>query len=254
VPIPRVIPTLLLHDEAFVKTTRYADPRYVGDPINVINLFNRFEVDEIVLLDILATKAGTEPPYPLIESLAGECWVPLTYGGGIQTHDQARRVLGIGAEKVVLGTVAVDRPDLVSEIAATFGAQAVVVSVDARPSAGRYESYVLSGTRAVGIDPVELAQRAEMLGAGEILLNAIDRDGTMAGFDLELIRAVAANVGIPVVASGGASSRRELVDPVRLGGASAVAAGSLFVFSGPGKGVLVNFPARSQLEEIFAAN
>lgn len=235
-----------------VKTTRYKDPDYLGDPINIINLFNRFEVDEIALLDIGATRGNRPPPFDLIERLASECWVPLAYGGGIRTFDDVRKILSIGVEKVVLGTVAVDDPTLVSRAASAFGSQAVIVSVDARPDRnGRYQVFAESGTRALGVDPVTAAQQAESLGAGELLLNAIDRDGTMEGYDLELIRIVTASVRIPVIASGGAGDRTDLPRPIREAGAAAVAAGSLFVYQGRERGVLVNFPARDQLERLL---
>lgn len=235
-----------------VKTTRYKDPDYLGDPINIINLFNRFEVDEIALLDISATRGNRPPPFDLIERLASECWVPLAYGGGIRTFDDVRKILSIGVEKVVLGTIAVDDPTLVSRAASAFGSQAVIVSVDARPDRnGRYQVFAESGTRALGVDPVTAAQQAESLGAGELLLNAIDRDGTMEGYDLELIRIVTASVRIPVIASGGAGDRTDLPRPIREAGAAAVAAGSLFVYQGRERGVLVNFPARDQLERLL---
>lgn len=235
-----------------VKTTRYKDPDYLGDPINIINLFNRFEVDEIALLDIGATRGNRPPPFDLIERLASECWVPLAYGGGIRTFDDVRKILSIGVEKVVLGTIAVDDPTLVSRAASAFGSQAVIVSVDARPDRnGRYQVFAESGTRALGVDPVTAAQQAESLGAGELLLNAIDRDGTMEGYDLELIQNVTASVRIPVIASGGAGDRTDLPRPIREAGAAAVAAGSLFVYQGRERGVLVNFPARDQLERLL---
>jgi cyclase len=234
-----------------VKTTRFGDINYLGDPVNIINLFNRFEVDEIVLLDVRATVEGREPPFELIDRLAAECWVPLTYGGGIRSLEGAKRVFGCGVEKVVLGTVAADDPAVVTQIATAYGAQAVVVSVDAKAKRrGRYETRVASGTRAVGADPVQWAVRAEGLGAGEVFLNAIDRDGTMDGYDLELVRLVSGAVGVPVIACGGAGSRPELPGPVEAG-ASAVAAGSIFVYQGRERGVLVNFPERDQLEKLF---
>jgi imidazole glycerol-phosphate synthase subunit HisF len=249
--IPRVIPSLLLDDDTFVKTVRYADPTYVGDPVNVINIFNRFEVDEIVLLDISATPRQRKPSFQLIEELAAECWVPLTYGGGITELEDVRRILGSGVEKVVLNTIVADDPGLVTRVADVFGSQAVVVSVDARRvGPGRHEVFVAGGTRSLGIDPITSARRAEALGAGEILLNSIDRDGTMEGYDTDLVRTVAVQVGIPVIACGGAGERRHLVDPIRAG-ASAVAAGSIFVYRGPTRGVLVNFPERAQLEAML---
>jgi cyclase len=249
--IPRVIPSLLLDDDIFVKTVRYANPIYVGDPVNVINIFNRFEVDEIVLLDISATPRRRKPSFRLIEELAAECWVPLTYGGGITELEDVRRILGSGVEKVVLNTIVADDPKLVTRVADVFGSQAVVVSVDARRvDPGRHEVFVAGGTRSLGIDPITHARRAEALGAGELLLNSIDRDGTMEGYDTDLVRTVAAGVGIPVIACGGAGERGHLVDPIRAG-ASAVAAGSIFVYRGPTRGVLVNFPERAQLEAML---
>jgi imidazole glycerol-phosphate synthase subunit HisF len=249
--IPRVIPCLLIDEEAMVKTIRYDDPTYLGDPINVINLFNRFEVDEITLLDIGATRDGREPDFELIEQLAAECWVPLAYGGGIRTPDDVRTVLESGIEKVVLGTIVADDPALVTRAGETYGAQAVVVSVDARQTRGGYEVCVTNARRRLGVDPVTYARRAEELGAGEILLNAVDRDGVMEGYDVELIRSVSEAVGIPVIACGGAGERAHLADAIRRGGASAVAAGSIFVYRGRERGVLINFPERAQLEALL---
>lgn len=233
-----------------VKTVRFEDPRYVGDPVNVINLFNRFEVDEIALLDIRATVDGREPPYELIEHLASECWVPLSYGGGISGVEEVRRILSLGVEKVVIGTAAATDADLVTEAAAIFGSQAVIVSVDVRHGRHGYEVFVESGRRGLRSKPEEYARRAEGLGAGELLLNAIDRDGTMKGYDLDLIRRVSEAVTIPVIACGGAGERDDLPLPIRAG-ASAVAAGSLFVYRGRERGVLVNFPERPTLEALF---
>jgi imidazole glycerol-phosphate synthase subunit HisF len=253
-PIPRVIPALLVDKDGMVKTVRYKDPDYLGDPINIINLFNRFEVDEIALLDIGATREDRPPPFELIERLASECWVPLSYGGGIRSFEDARTILNIGVEKVVLGTIAADDPRLITRAAAAFGNQAVIVSIDAHvTSDGTFGVFVESGTRAVGMNPVAAARRAEDLGAGEILLNAIDRDGTMEGYDLKLIRSVTSAVRIPVIASGGAGERADLARPIREAGAAAVAAGSLFVYQGRERGVLVNYPARDQLERLMVA-
>lgn len=250
--LPRVIPALLLADEAMVKTTRFANPTYLGDPINVINLFNRFEVDEIALLDIGATVRGRVPAYDLIERLASECWVPLSYGGGIASYEDARTVLSIGVEKVILGAVAYTKPNVISEVAATYGSQAVVVSVDVRrTTAGRGEVFIESGRRPTGMDPPAYARRAEAAGAGEIFLNDIDRDGTMIGYDLTLVQDVVAAVGIPVIACGGAGERADLAGPIKRGGAAAVAAGSIFVFRGRERGVLINFPDRDQLEQLL---
>jgi cyclase len=249
--IPRVIPLLLLLEDTFVKTRDFADPRYVGDPTNVINLFNRFEVDEIALLDIGATASGREPQYDLVRELAAECWVPLSYGGGVRSLEHARRLFASGAEKVIIGAAAAELPDLPSEIAGVYGAQAVVVSVDVRPSAQGYQVVVRNGSQPVATDPGTYARNAVESGAGEILLNAVHRDGTWEGYDLDLIGLVSQAVPVPVIAAGGAGSRQDLRKPIQAG-AAAVAAGSLFVFSGPGGGVLVNFPARPELEVLMA--
>lgn len=236
-----------------VKTTKFRDPDYLGDPVNIINLFNRFEVDEIALLDIGATRERRGPNFDLIERLASECWVPLSYGGGIRNFDDVHRVLSIGVEKVVLGTIGADDPPLISRAASSYGSQAVVVSIDARGGpGGRYEVCVESGTRALQVDPVGYARQAEDLGAGEILLNAIHRDGTMDGYDLELIRPVTAAVRIPVIACGGAGSRTDLAGPIRNGGAAAVGAGSIFLYQGRARGVLVNYPERDELERLLS--
>ena len=246
-----MIPALLLEDDAFVKTRNFRDATYIGDPINVINLFNRFEVDEIVLLDIGATVNQREPSFDLIRQLAAECWVPLTYGGGVRSFGQAKQILGSGVEKVVFGTALETAPDAVSSVAEAFGRQAVVAAVDVRRTNSTTEVFVENGRRSVRSSAAEWAQRAVALGAGEILVNSIDRDGTMSGFDLDLIRTVAAAVKTPVVALGGAASRSDLPQPIAVG-ASAVAAGSLFVFQGAARGVLVNFPERNELEGLFA--
>ena len=247
-----MIPCLLLDDEAMVKTIGFEDAAYLGDPINVINLFNRFEVDEIALLDVRATVEGRPPPFELIERMAAECWVPLSYGGGITSLDDVRTVLSSGVEKVILGTVAADRAELIGEAAAVFGSQAVIVAVDSRrlPDGG-YGTFVESGRRPLGVDPAEYARRAARHGAGEILVTSVDRDGTMEGYDLDLIRLVSDAVDVPVIACGGAGERSHLAIPIVAAGASAVAAGSLFVFRGRERGVLINFPDRPQLEALF---
>jgi cyclase len=251
--IPRVIPCLLLDDDGLVKTVRFEAPNYLGDPINVVNLFNQFEVDEILLLDIRATVDGRQPGLDLIEELAAECWVPLTYGGGISDLETSRKILSRGVEKIVLGTAAAENPSLIRAASDEFGAQAVVVSVDARRRRdGGYGTFVRSGSADVGLDPAFAAARAVEMGAGEILINSIDEDGMMAGYDLELIKSVSLSVSVPVIACGGAGSRSHLAEAIKVGGASAVAAGSIFVYRGPDRGVLINFPDRAQLEGLLA--
>ena len=247
--IPRVIPALLLENDEFVKTTRFRSPRYIGDPVNTIDLFNQFEVDEIAVLDIRATTAGVEPPYKLLEALAAQCWVPLAYGGGIRDLGIARRVLGIGVEKVILGTILAETPEVAGEIAAVFGRQAVVAAVDVLTDT---EPVVLvrHGSTAVGRDQrtTRGASRPREQGRSCSRLSIAMAHGR---FDLPLIRSVASAVDIPVIALGGAGKRADLPDPVNNAGAAAVAAGSLFVFQGRSGGVLVNFPSRVELEAMF---
>jgi len=245
----RVIPCLLLQEGGLVKTRRFRDPVYVGDPINAIKIFNDKEVDELVLLDISASRLGRGPAYSVIEDVASECFMPLAYGGGIGSVEQARRIMKLGVEKVILNTCAWERSHVLRDAAREFGAQAVVASIDVRRKLlGRYEVCVANGSRGTGMDPVEYAKRMEGLGAGEILLNAIERDGTMEGYDLELIRRVTAAVGVPVIAAGGAGSVDHFRQAVIEGGANAVAAGAMFVFHGPHRAVLITYPPRPALE------
>jgi cyclase len=245
----RVIPCLLLKDEGLVKTTRFKDPSYVGDPVNAIRIFNDKEVDELILLDITASKCARGPALQVIHDFASECFMPVAYGGGIRSLDDAREVLALGIEKIVVNTMALRRPELVSEISREFGAQAVVVSIDAKKKLlGGYEVMGAGGAEKTGLKPVEQAQRVVALGAGEILINSIDCDGTQQGYDLALIRSVADAVSVPVIACGGAGTLTHFGDAVNQGHASAVAAGSMFVFHGKHRAVLISYPSRAELE------
>jgi cyclase len=245
----RVIPTLLLHRDGLVKTARFKDPLYIGDPINTLRIFNEKEVDEIVVLDIDATRAGRAPDVARIGELAGECFMPLAYGGGVSSVAQVEAILRAGVEKVVINSAAARDPGLVEEAVRRFGSQAIVVSIDVRRRTFRGARVCThSGTADIGRTPVEYARAVEALGAGEILLTAIDREGTYAGYDLDLVRQVAGAVGIPVIASGGARGVGDFVEAARAG-ASAVAAGSLFVFSRQRQGILINFPEPAVLRE-----
>jgi len=245
------MPCLLVKDRALVKTIKFRDPTYVGDPVNAVRIFNELEVDELVFLDISATPSGLRPPFKLLEEIATECFMPLAYGGGIDCVEDAKTIFGSGFEKVVLGRAAFSTPKLISEISERFGTQSVVVSVDVRQRGdGAYEVYVNGGRDRTGLDPVSYARKVEALGAGEILLYAIDRDGTHSGYDLALIQQVSSSVSIPVVACGGARGVNDFREAVRDGGASACAAGSMVVHYGPHRAVLINFP---DLAEIDAA-
>jgi cyclase len=250
--IPRVIPCLLIENGAMVKTRRFGKRTYLGDPVNVINLFNRFEVDEIVLLDIGASVTNQPPNLDLITELAEECWVPITYGGGITTLQQIDPLIRAGVEKIAIGAAAANDMALVHAAAREFGSQAVVGSVDAKKKIfGGYDTRVRGGRTRLGVGPSERARQFADAGAGEILLQSIDRDGEMSGYDLTLVKQVTAAVDLPVVACSGAGNRQELAAPIREANASAAAAGSLFVFSGQERGVLINFPERTFLEGLF---
>ncbi len=247
----RVIPSLLLKGEGLVKTTRFTNPKYVGDPINAIKIFNDKEVDELVLLDISATNQSKGPAFDTITQIASECFMPVAYGGGISDVEQMRRILNSGIEKVILNSVTFSDPDIVTRAAREFGSQAVIASVDAkRKLFGRYGVFSHSGTRSTRQEPVSWAKRMEDCGAGEILLTAIDRDGTMSGYDLDLIAQVSAAVSVPVIASGGAG-RVDDFGKAANAGAGAVAAGALFVFHGPHRAVLITYPTREQLISVL---
>jgi cyclase len=244
----RVIPALLLRDASLVKTVRFGKFTYVGDPCNTVRIFNELEVDELVFLDIAATPAGRAPNLRLLADIANECFMPLGYGGGIREFADAQNVLRLGFEKVLINSAAEANPSLITQIAEHFGSQAVIVSIDVKRNLwGQQRVYTRSGTHNTHRDPVAWARAAEERGAGEILLTSIDQEGTWAGFDLELTRAVADAVKIPVIAHGGAGTLDHVAEAVAGAGASAVALGSMVVFQKKGMGVLVNFPEPDQL-------
>ncbi len=246
----RVIPCLLLRNRGLVKTVGFKNATYVGDPINTVRIYNEKEIDELIFLDITASIEGKEPQFQLIAQIASECFMPFAYGGGIRSIDDIARILHGGAEKVALNTAAWERPELITEAAKRFGSQAVVASIDVKKRwHGGYAVYRRGGQERVAGDPAALAVRLEELGAGEILLTSIDRDGTMDGYDLDLIRRVSAATSVPVVASGGAGSVSDFGRAVNEGGASAVAAGSMVVYQGRNRAVLINFPSQAELRE-----
>jgi len=239
-----------LKGEALVKGIQFKNHRYVGDPLNAVHIFNAMEVDELILLDVGATSEKRKPNFKLIENIAGECFMPLAYGGGVWELDDVRKIFEIGVEKVVINSYAFENPEFIREAAKKFGSQSLIVSIDVKKNArGKYEVFVLSGKRGTGTDPVSYAQKMESMGAGEILLSSIDRDGTWKGYDTSLIRHVAEAVKIPVVACGGAGKMEDFSQAVK-NGASAVAAGSLFVYQGKNRGVLINFPTKMELQGI----
>lgn len=248
----RVIPILLLRGKGLVKTVKFKDPKYIGDPINSVRIFNEKEVDELVFLDITATPEGRGPDFELLSDIAGEAFMPMAYGGGITTLDQVQRIFGLGFEKVVIDSAAYGSPQLIRDAAAIYGSQSIVGCVDVRRSLlGRYELHSHSGKIRQMVGLLEHVTALERLGVGEIIVNSVDRDGTQSGYDLKLLQQVTSAVGVPVVACGGASGLDDFVAAVKQGGASAVAAGSLFVFMGPHRAVLINYPNRKLIQEIL---
>jgi imidazole glycerol-phosphate synthase subunit HisF len=252
--IPRVIPCLLLKNRGLVKTVRFKDPVYVGDPVNAVKIFNDKEVDELMFLDVTATAEKRRPAFDLLKDVASESFMPFGYGGGIRSVEDIRAILGSGVEKVSINAYALENPNFIREAADRFGSQSIVVSIDVKKTlSGRYEIYADRGQKRTRLDPAQFAAEAAARGAGEILLNSIDRDGRMNGYDLELIRRVSSEIDVPVIACGGAGSVQDLVDAVKEGGASAAAAGSLFVFHGRHRAVLINYPAYAELKAAFNA-
>lgn len=249
----RIIPCLLLKERSLVKTVRFKDPAYVGDPINTVRIFNELEVDELAFLDIEASRARRGPDFDVLNEISNECFMPLSYGGGVSDISIAERIFLIGFEKVILNTATFENPQLVTQLARRYGNQAVIAAVDVKRSFfGRYEVACLSGTKRKSILPEEWAKQMEALGAGEILLTSIDREGTWRGFDVDLTARVAQAVSIPVIANGGAGSIEHIGEVIQEGQASAVALGSMVVYQGMGMGVLVNFPDQGALNRRLA--
>lgn len=246
----RVIPILLLKGKGLVKTVKFKNPKYVGDPINAVRIFNEKEVDELMFLDIEANIEKHPPQFNLIKDIVTECFMPFGYGGGIRNVEDVRNILKNGAEKAILNTSALETPKLIKEASEIFGSQSIIVSIDVKKSGlGKYQVFKYSGTIKTKFSPQDLAIKVEKLGAGEILINSIDKDGTMEGYDLDLVKKVTEKVDIPVVACGGAGTVQHFQEAVKIGGASAVAAGSMFVFHGPHRAVLINYPSQKELEQ-----
>jgi cyclase len=248
----RIIPCLLLRNESLVKTVQFKKFGYIGDPANTCRIFNELLVDELAFLDISASREGREPNYRVLADIANECFMPLSYGGGIRSVKTAERIFNIGFEKVVLNTYPFENPGIITDLANAFGSQSVIVAIDVRKSIwGKCQVYSLSGTVNQKRNPVEWAKEVEARGAGELLLTAIDNEGTWKGFDIELTTQVASAVSIPLIAHGGAGTVEHIGEVVKKGHASAVALGSMVVYQKQGMGVLVNFPDEKQLEAVF---
>jgi cyclase len=247
----RVIPCLLLKGAGLVKTVRFSDPKYVGDPINAVRIFNDKEVDELIFLDITASRERKDPPFSMIEDIASECFMPVAYGGGVTSVEQARRIVGSGIEKIILNTAALHSPALVSELSARIGASSTVVAIDVKKDLfGRHRVYDHVRQKTTDLAPEEHARRMVAAGAGEIFFNDVSRDGTGSGFDLDLVKKVSTAVDVPVIACGGAGKLGDLLLASQAG-ASAVAAGSLFVYMGKHRAVMINYPPYAVLKDLF---
>ena len=244
----RVIPVLLIHKGGLYKTVKFSKPQYVGDPINAVRIFNEKEVDEIIILDIDATAKNKAPNIRMIEEIASEAFMPLAYGGGIRKVSEIKEILQRGAEKVVINYGSLEHPELIENAAAVFGSQSIVVSIDIKKNLfGRYKTTSINGTRTYNTHPTNHARNVEKLGAGEIMLTIINREGTFLGYDLDAIKMISDAVNIPVIANGGAKEISDFKKAIEDGHASAVAAGSMFVFKGPRRAVLVNYPSQQSL-------
>ena len=244
----RIIPCLQLINESLVKAVKFGKYGYIGDYINTVRIFNELEVDELCFLDIRASKEKRKPNLEILHQIADECFMPLSYGGGINTFESAKQILSIGFEKVVINTAAAKKPELITKLSEHFGAQAVIASIDVKKNIfGKYQVYINDGTEKINVDAIEWAVQLEKSGAGEILLTSIDREGTWNGFDLEITKKISTAVGIPVIANGGAGSIEHIEEAVKQGMASAVALGSMVVYQKKGMGVLVNFPDKSKI-------
>jgi cyclase len=247
---PRIIPCLLVHQGGLVKTQGFKDPKYVGDPINAVRIFNEKEADELMVLDIDATVKGLVPDFGMIAKLAAECRMPLCYGGGVTTAEQATRLVDMGVEKVALSAAAIANPSLLTEMAAAVGRQSVVAVLDVRKRSGLfangYEVCTHNAKIAHKFDPVTLAKQLQEAGAGEIVINSVDRDGMMQGYDMELASQIKQALKVPVTFLGGAGSLEDMGELVGKLGVVGAAAGSLFVFKGKYRAVLINYPTPAQ--------
>ena len=252
---PRIIPSLLLHEKGLVKTVNFKSPKYVGDPLNAVRIFNEKEVDELAFFDIDATVFNKEPDYILIEKLANQSQMPLCYGGGVKTVEQAQKIFGLGIEKIALSSSVIQNHGLVTQIADRVCSQSVIVVLDVKKKLlGGYEIYTHNGKKSTGINPIKFAKELEQLGAGEIIINSIDQDGTLKGYDLNLIDKITETISIPLTVLGGAGSLADIEKVIEKHGVIGVAAGSLFVFKGPYKAVLINYPNQLEKNKIFKIN
>lgn len=247
----RIIPCLLLSGQGLVKTINFKNRRYLGDPINAVHIYNDSEVDELIFLDINATKEQREPDYEYLSKIAQQCFMPLCYGGGVKSISEIRRLFEIGFEKIAINSSLHYNPEILMEASDTFGSQSIVGAMDVKTvKHGKKSVYVCNGKLNTKTDPIEYAKKLEQLGAGELFVNSIDNDGMMAGYDLDMIEKISQTVNIPVIACGGAGSLQDCRKAVDAG-ASAVAAGSLFVYWGRKRAVLINYPDKEEIEKVL---
>jgi imidazole glycerol-phosphate synthase subunit HisF len=249
---PRITPCLLIHNKGLVKTVKFKDFKYIGDPINAVKIFNEKKVDELIILDIDATVENREPDYKMIENLANECRMPLCYGGGIKTASQAQKILSLGVEKIAISSVVFDNPELIKEISTEVGSQSVVVVFDVKKKIfGGYEIFTHNAKNKIKQDFLKLVERVQKFGAGEIIINSIDNDGVMKGYDLDLIGKVKDKLNIPMTVLGGAGALKDIGKAIEKFGIIGCAAGSLFVFKGKYKAVLINYPSQEKKNSII---
>lgn len=257
---PRIIPCLLMKDNGLVKTTQFDNPRYIGDPINAVRIFNEKDADELLFLDItlskptglFARKKPAEIQYDLLKKISRECFMPFSYGGGIRTIEQIEHLLSIGIEKVAINTGSIEHPDLIRDVSRQFGSQSIIAAIDVKMGrSGTYEVFTHGGTRLLKTDLIPHIHHLERAGAGEILITSMDKDGLMQGYDIPLIRMVSDAVKIPVIACGGAGSVADMAEAYYNGHASALAAGSFFVYHGRKRAVLISYPLLNEIERLF---
>lgn len=244
---------MLLKNLGLVKSLKFKDYNYIGDPINAVKLFNDLRADELVFLDILASKEKRTVQLSFVQKVGDECNMPFSVGGGIRTISDIKQILNAGAEKVIINSYAAENPEFIKEAAMEFGSSTIVVSIDVKKSLfGKESTYILGGSKSTNYNPVDFAKLMEEKGAGELIINSIEKDGTMEGYDINLVKKVSEAVTVPVIACGGAGNGAHLAEGIKEGYASAVAAGSLFIYHGPRKAVLINYPSKDELQKIFS--
>ncbi len=253
---PRIIPCLLVRNKGLVKTVKFQEAKYVGDPLNAVRIFNEKSVDELVVLDIDATVENIEPDYKMIEHLAAECSMPLCYGGGIKTADQALRIFSLGVEKIALSSAAVENPNLIHEISKSVGIQSVIIVLDVKKKKLRneYALFTHNGKKKTGLNILDFARKVERIGCGEIIINSIDQDGVMKGYDTNIINKIRNEISTPITVLGGAGSLNDIGQIINKYGIIGVAAGSIFVFKGKYKAVLINYPNPDEKQSIINNN